>query len=94
MSAAARESAAFSGPGDRASSPGPFSGSSSSPPASMRSASIIFQIVYPPAAHVGPPPVQVGLLVPGTPEADAILRWIDSEDPALAAEPGTPPSPA
>jgi len=47
----------------------------------------IFQTIYPPAAHVGPPPVQVGLLTPGTPEADAILRWIDSEDPALAAEP-------
>lgn len=48
----------------------------------------IFQTIYPPAAHVGPPPVQVGLLTPGTPEADAILRWIDSEDPALASEPG------
>jgi hypothetical protein len=48
----------------------------------------IFQIVYPPVARAGPPPVQVGLIAPGTPEADAILRWIDSEDPALAAEPG------
>jgi hypothetical protein len=48
----------------------------------------IFQILYPPASRAGPPPVQVGLLVPGTPEADTILRWIDSEDPALAAEPG------
>ena len=47
----------------------------------------IFQAIYPPAGHVGPPPVQVGLLTPGTPEADSILRWIDSEDPALAAEP-------
>lgn len=53
----------------------------------------IFQTIYPPAAHVGPPPVQVGLLVPGTPEADAILRWIDSEDPALAAQPGRAPIP-
>jgi hypothetical protein len=53
----------------------------------------IFQTIYPPAAHVGPPPVQVGLLVPGTPEADAILHWIDSEDPALAAEPGRAPIP-
>ncbi len=47
----------------------------------------IFQTIYPPAAHVGPPPVQVGLITPGTPEADAILRWIDSEDPARAAQP-------
>jgi hypothetical protein len=53
----------------------------------------IFQTVYPPAAHVGPPPLQVGLLTPGTPEADAILRWIDSEDPALAAQPARAPIP-
>lgn len=53
----------------------------------------IFQTVYPPAAHVGPPPVQIGLLTPGAPGADAILRWIDSEDPALAAEPGKAPIP-
>jgi len=53
----------------------------------------IFQTIYPPAAHVGPPPVQIGLLTPGTPEADAILRWIDLEDPALAAEPGKAPVP-
>jgi len=36
---------------------------------------------------MGPPPVQVGFLTPGTPDADAILRWIESEDPALAAQP-------
>jgi len=53
----------------------------------------VFQTIYPPAAHIGPPPVQVGLLTPGTPEADAILRWIDSEDPARAAEPGKAPIP-
>ena len=54
----------------------------------------IFQTIYPAAAHIAPPPVQVGLLTPGTPEADAILRWIDLEDPALAAEPGKAPIPA
>jgi hypothetical protein len=53
----------------------------------------LFQSVYPPAAHVGPAPVQVGLVVPGTPEGDAILRWIDSQDPARAAEPGAAPIP-
>jgi hypothetical protein len=47
----------------------------------------MFQTIYPPEARMGPPPVQVGLLTPGTPDADAILRWIDSEDPALAAQP-------
>ena len=53
----------------------------------------LFQTIYPPAAHLGPPPVQVGLLTPGTPEADAILRWIELEDPARAAEPGKAPIP-
>ena len=53
----------------------------------------IFQTVYPAAARMAPPPAQVGLLTPGTPEADAILRWIDSEDPALAAQPGKAPVP-
>jgi hypothetical protein len=53
----------------------------------------MFQTIYPPAGRVRPPPVQVGLLSPGTPEADAILRWIDSEDPALAAQPGKAPIP-
>ncbi len=53
----------------------------------------VFQTVYPAAARIGPPPVQVALLSPGTPEADAILRWINSEDPALAAEPGNAPIP-
>jgi len=55
----------------------------------------IFQTIYPAAARMAPPPAQVGLLTPGTPEADAILRWIDSEDPALAARPSkAQPSPA
>jgi hypothetical protein len=53
----------------------------------------LFQIVYPGASRMSPPPAQVSLLAPGTPEADAILRWINSEDPALAAEPGHAPIP-
>jgi len=53
----------------------------------------IFQTIYPPVAHLGPPPVQISLLTPGTPETDPILRWIDSEDPALAAQPGKAPIP-
>jgi len=51
----------------------------------------LFQIIYPRAAHIGPPPVQVGLITPGTPEADALLRWIDSKDPARAAAPTEAP---
>jgi hypothetical protein len=53
----------------------------------------VFQTLYPPATHSGPAPVQVGLLTPGTPEADAVLRWIESEDPALAAQPVKAPVP-
>lgn len=53
----------------------------------------IFQTIYPAAARMPPPPAQVGLLTPGTAEADAILRWIDSEDPALAARPSKAPVP-
>jgi hypothetical protein len=53
----------------------------------------IFQTIYPAAARMAPPPAQVGLLTPGTPEADAILRWIDSEDPARAAQPEKAPVP-
>jgi hypothetical protein len=53
----------------------------------------LFQTIYPASGRVGPPPVQVGLLAPGTPESDAILRWVNSEDPALAAQPGKAPIP-
>jgi hypothetical protein len=53
----------------------------------------IFQTIYPAATRMAPPPAQVGFLTPGTPEADAILRWIDSEDPARAAVPSKAPVP-
>lgn len=47
----------------------------------------LFQTVYPPSAHISPPPAQVSYLAPGTPEADALLRWVDSMDSALVARP-------
>lgn len=47
----------------------------------------IFQITYPPSAHVTPPPAQVSILSADSPENDALLRWLDAEDPALAAKP-------
>jgi hypothetical protein len=53
----------------------------------------LFQTIYPGAGRVMPPPVQVSLIAPGTPEADAILRWIQSEDPALPAQPTMAPFP-
>jgi hypothetical protein len=46
---------------------------------------ILFQVVYPQRVTIPPPGRQVALLTPGTPEADALLRWVDAEDPALAA---------
>src|SRR5205823_2536524 len=47
----------------------------------------IFQLVYPPSARVNPPPAQVSVLTPGSPENDALLRWIEAEDPAWASKP-------
>jgi len=47
----------------------------------------VFQITYPPSAHITPPPAQLSILTPGSAENDAVLRWLDAEDPALAAKP-------
>jgi len=44
----------------------------------------IFQIVYPPTVALLPPPARVALITPGSEEGRTLLRWIDSEDPALA----------
>src|SRR5437870_12193532 len=44
----------------------------------------IFQIVYPPAVALLPPPARVSLITPGCEEGRTLLRWIDAEDPALA----------
>ena len=46
----------------------------------------IFQVVYPPPIALLPPPAQVSLIVPNTPEAGSFLNWLDAEDPALAAQ--------
>lgn len=47
----------------------------------------LFQIAYPPIARAMPPPAQISLLAPGSPENDRLLRWIEAEDPALTARP-------
>src|SRR5438067_2790127 len=47
----------------------------------------IFQLAYPPSAHINPPPAQVSVLTPGSPENNALLRRIEAEDPALASRP-------
>jgi hypothetical protein len=47
----------------------------------------ILQVVDPPVVVITPPPVQVNLLTPTTPENVALLRWIDANDPAAIANP-------
>jgi len=44
----------------------------------------VFQVVYPPTVSIAPPPAQVTLLTPSTPQNEALLRWVDSQDPAIA----------
>lgn len=45
----------------------------------------VFQVVYPPAISLLPPPAQVSVIAPTSDEARAFLNWLDAEDPALAA---------
>src|SRR5437763_8092400 len=45
----------------------------------------LFQIVYPPAVALLPPPGRVSLVAPNSDEGRQILRWIEAEDPALAS---------
>lgn len=51
----------------------------------------IFQIVYPPAVVLLPPPARVSLITPASEEGRALLRWIDAEDPALTSATLRPP---
>jgi hypothetical protein len=45
----------------------------------------LFQIVYPPAVALLPPPGRVSLIAPDSDEARQLLRWIEAEDPALTS---------
>jgi hypothetical protein len=45
----------------------------------------LFQVVYPPAISLLPPPAQVSLIAPTSDDARAFLNWLEAEDPALAA---------
>ncbi len=45
----------------------------------------LFQIVYPPAVTLLPPPGRVSLIAPTSDEGRLLLRWVESEDPALAS---------
>jgi hypothetical protein len=51
----------------------------------------LFQIVYPPAVALLPPPGRVSLIAPNSDEARQLLRWIEAEDPALASTTLPPP---
>jgi hypothetical protein len=51
----------------------------------------LFQIVYPPAVSLLPPPGRVSLISPDTDEGRQLLRWLEAEDPALAST--TQPAP-
>ena len=45
----------------------------------------LFQIVYPPAVALLPPPGRVSLIAPSSEEGRLLLGWLDAEDPALAS---------
>lgn len=51
----------------------------------------LFQIVYPPAVALLPPPGRVSLIAPNSEESRQLLRWIEAEDPALASTTLPPP---
>jgi hypothetical protein len=51
----------------------------------------IFQIVYPPAVALLPPPGRVSLIASNSEEGRQLLRWIEAEDPALASTTLAPP---
>lgn len=51
----------------------------------------LFQIVYPPAVALLPPPGRVSLIAPNSDEGRQLLRWIEAEDPGLASTTLPPP---
>jgi hypothetical protein len=50
-----------------------------------------FQIIYPTAVVLLPPPARVSLITPDSEQGRALLQWIEAEDPALASAPQRPP---
>jgi hypothetical protein len=50
----------------------------------------LFQIVYPPAVALLPPPGRVSLIAPNSDEGRVLLRWLEAEDPALASNTQVP----
>jgi hypothetical protein len=46
----------------------------------------LFQVVYPPAISLLPPPARVSVIAPTSDEARTFLSWLAAEDPALASQ--------
>ena len=44
-----------------------------------------FQIIYPPAVALLPPPGRVTMIAPNTHEERVLLQWLEAEDPAIAS---------
>ncbi len=51
----------------------------------------LFQVVYPPTVALLPRPARVNLISSNSEEGRTLLRWVDAEDPALAATTRRPP---
>ena len=50
-----------------------------------------FQIIYPPAVSLLPPPGRVSIIGPASEQGRLLLRWVEAEDPALALTTQRPP---
>jgi hypothetical protein len=51
----------------------------------------VFQIIYPPAVALLPPPGRVTVIAPNTDEGRRLLTWLEAEDPALLSNALTSP---
>lgn len=51
----------------------------------------LFQIIYPPTVALLPPPARVNVITGNSEEGRLLLRWIESEDPALSSTTQRPP---
>ena len=51
----------------------------------------VFQIIYPPAVALLPPPARVTVITPDSDEGRVLWRWIEAEDPALSSTTQRPP---
>jgi hypothetical protein len=45
----------------------------------------VFQIIYPPAIALLPPPGRITVISPNNPAGRVLMNWLEAEDPALAS---------